>query len=143
MTEKDPPKGWPRLVVAVNYQEAGKAIDWLCKAFGFEVKLRVPGPDGKVAHAELVFGGGLIMTGDVGRPSWAKSPREIEGQGTAAVGLFVDDVDAHCERARAAGATITMEPKTTDYGPEYWADRTYQVTDLEGHHWWFLQRVRG
>jgi uncharacterized glyoxalase superfamily protein PhnB len=57
--------------------------------------------------------------------------------------LFVDDVDAHCARARAAGAIVTTEPQTTDYGDEYWADRTYEATDLEGHHWWFIQRVRG
>ncbi|MCY4076774.1 MAG: aminotransferase, partial [Acidobacteria bacterium] len=53
------------------------------------------------------------------------------------------DVDAHCERARAAGAVVTMEPATQDYGEGYWADRTCEVRDLEGHHWWFLQRLRG
>jgi uncharacterized glyoxalase superfamily protein PhnB len=57
--------------------------------------------------------------------------------------VFVDDVDAHCERARAAGATITSEPTTTDHGEEYWADRTYEVEDIEGHRWWFAQRMRG
>ena len=143
MTNNDPPKGWPRLVVAINYNEAAKAIDWLCKAFGFEVKLKVPGPDGKIAHAELVMGGGMIMLGDVGMPDWASSPRDLAGKNTQATGLFVDDVDAHCERARAAGATIAKEPKTTDYGEGYWADRTYEAIDLEGHRWWFLQRVRG
>jgi uncharacterized glyoxalase superfamily protein PhnB len=143
VTENDPPKGWPRLTVAVNYREAAKAIDWLCTAFGFEVKLRVPGPDGTIAHAELVFGGGMIMTGDAARREWAKSPRELGGASTASICLFVDDVDAHCERARAAGATIVSEPKTTDHGADYWADRSYEVADLEGHHWWFMQRVRG
>jgi uncharacterized glyoxalase superfamily protein PhnB len=143
MTTNAPPKGWPRLVVALYYNEAGKAIDWLCKAFGFEVKLKVPGPGDKIAHAELVLGGGMIMLGDVGQRPWAKSPRETAGINTQSVGLFVDDVDAHCARARAAGAIVTTEPQTTDYGDEYWADRTYEATDLEGHHWWFIQRVRG
>jgi uncharacterized glyoxalase superfamily protein PhnB len=56
--------------------------------------------------------------------------------------VCVDDVDAHCEQARAAGAKIIDEPTTTDYGEEYWSDRTYRVEDPEGHHWFFMQRMR-
>jgi uncharacterized glyoxalase superfamily protein PhnB len=56
--------------------------------------------------------------------------------------VYVDDVDAHCRRARAAGATIAMEPTTNDYGSDYWTDRTYEAIDLDGHHWWFIQRLR-
>ena len=51
--------------------------------------------------------------------------------------------EAHCERAREAGAIIRVEPTTEDYGEEYWADRTYEAEDLEGHHWFFMQRLRG
>ena len=43
---------------------------------------------------------------------------------------------------RAAGATIAMEPATTDYGEDYWSDRTYEAIDPEGHHWWLMQRLR-
>jgi uncharacterized glyoxalase superfamily protein PhnB len=56
--------------------------------------------------------------------------------------VFVDDADAHCARARAAGAKIIDEPETHDYGEEYWTDRTYRAEDLEGHNWWFYHRVR-
>jgi uncharacterized glyoxalase superfamily protein PhnB len=56
--------------------------------------------------------------------------------------VFVDDADAHCEHARAGGAKILTEPKTTDYGEDYWTDRGYECEDLDGHHWWFIQRVR-
>ena len=56
--------------------------------------------------------------------------------------VFVDDADAHCEHARANGATIVKEPSTTDYGEEWWTDRGYECEDLEGHHWWFYQRLR-
>jgi uncharacterized glyoxalase superfamily protein PhnB len=56
--------------------------------------------------------------------------------------VFVDDADAHCEHARAEGAKIIREPTTTDYGAEWWSDRTYECEDLEGHHWWFCQRLR-
>jgi uncharacterized glyoxalase superfamily protein PhnB len=56
--------------------------------------------------------------------------------------VYVDDVEAHCARARAAGARILVGPQTTDYGEEYWTDRGYEAEDLEGHHWWFYQRLR-
>ena len=56
--------------------------------------------------------------------------------------LYVDDVDAHCSRARAAGASIFAEPEVHDYGADYWSDRSYGAVDPEGHHWWFTQRIR-
>ena len=56
--------------------------------------------------------------------------------------VFVDDADAHCAKARAAGAKIVEDPATQDYGEEYWSDRTYRAEDLEGHQWFFVQRVR-
>ncbi len=64
------------------------------------------------------------------------------GKSTQGLAIFVDDVDAHCERARAAGAQIFREPRTDDYGDDYRADRTYGARDPEGHPWWFMQRVR-
>ena len=143
IASKPPPKGWPRMSASVTYRDAAKAIDFLCKAFGFEVQLRVDGEAGKVEHSELVLGEGLITTGDVdrGRP-WRRPPKEVDGVNTTQLCFYVDDVDAHCERARAAGATILAEPKTTDYGDDYWADRSYEASDAEGHRWWFMQRMR-
>ena len=142
---KQPPKGWPRISASVYYQDAKRAIDWLARAFGFEVRLCVEGPGGRIEHAELVLDGGLIMTADpkteLGR-TWAASPKSLEGANTQSLMVYVEDVDAHCQQARAAGATIVTEPTTTDYGPDYWADRIYEAVDLEGHHWWFTQRLR-
>jgi uncharacterized glyoxalase superfamily protein PhnB len=126
----------------VFYEDPAKAIDWLCRVFGFEVQIKVEGEDGAIHHSELVFGGGLIMVGGAGTNTYRKSPRSIGGANTQTLFVYVDDVEAHFTRAQAAGATIVSEPKTTDYGEEYWADRTYQAQDLEGHHWWFSQRVR-
>ena len=57
--------------------------------------------------------------------------------------VFVDNADAHCAQARAAGARIVAEPEDHDYGDEYWTDRSYGAVDPEGHLWWFSQRVRG
>ena len=128
---------------SVVYDEAAKAIDWLCRAFGFEVQLKVEADGGKIAHSELVLGGGLISTGDVDKPGrdWRKTPKQAGGC-TTTLCFYIDDVDAHCERARKAGATIATEPKTTDYGDGYWVDRSYEAVDPEGHHWWFMQRMK-
>ena len=143
------PKGWPRITSSLFYDDAAGAIDWLCKAFGFDVRLRVEGEGGRIEHSELTYGDGLIMVGQTGgdttkQPSRAlfKSPKSLAGSHTQGLMVFVDDVDAHCAQARAAGAVVTMEPALHDYGPDYWADRSYGATDPEGHHWWFTQRVR-
>ena len=142
------PRGWPRISSAVFYDDAAAAIPWLCRAFGFEVRLKVEGEDGRIEHSELVFADGLIMVGSAGGksdrpvPLPCRSPRSLGGANTQSLGVFVDDVDAHCERARAAGAKIVEEPATQDYGEAYWSDRTYRAEDLEGHQWWFMQRVR-
>jgi uncharacterized glyoxalase superfamily protein PhnB len=147
---KNTPKGWPRIVPGVYYEEPGKMIDWLCRAFGFEVRLKVEGEGGRIEHSELTFADGLIMVGTAGpgdkaKEAWQQhytSPRSLGGKITQGLAIFVDDADAHCERSRAAGAKIFREPSTSDYGEDYWADRTYGALDPEGHLWWFMQRVR-
>ncbi|MCY3704472.1 MAG: VOC family protein [Gammaproteobacteria bacterium] len=73
--------------------------------------------------------------------TYPRSPQAAGGANTQALCVFVDDVDAHCEHAREAGAAITTEPATQDYGEGYWTERTYAARDPEGHHWWFLQRL--
>src|SRR5262245_37324793 len=140
---KNTPPGWPRISSAAYYQDPVKAIEWLCRAFGFEVRLKVEGDDGTIVHSELTFGEGMVMVG--GRKAefpYRKSPRELGGANTQSMMLYVDDVEAHCKRARAAGAKIVAEPATHDYGEDYWCDRGYEAEDLEGHHWWFYQRLR-
>ena len=147
---KPPPAGWPRISSALYYDDAETAIDWLCNAYGFMVRIKVAGEDGSIVHSELEYGDGLIMVGQVGRQDEGKgawqtrqvSPRAIEQRNTQSLCVHVDDVDAHCERARAAGAFIYQEPTTTDYGAKYWTDRTYGARDPEGHMWWFIQRLR-
>jgi uncharacterized glyoxalase superfamily protein PhnB len=70
------------------------------------------------------------------------SPRSTHGRNTQNLCVHVDDVDAHCARARAAGSQIFREPETNDWGEEYASDRTYGARDPEGHQWFFMQRVR-
>ena len=146
---KSPPKGWPRISSGIYYREAGKMIDWLCDAFNFEVKLKVEGDNGRIEHSELTYGDGMIMVGEerTGEAAarWGvefKSPLSVGGANTQGMMIHVEDVDAHCARARAAGAKIVDEPAVHDYGEDYWADRSYGAVDPEGHLWWFTQRIR-
>jgi len=143
---KPAPKDWPRISSSLFYDDAPAAIDWLCKAFGFEVRLKVEGEGGRIEHSELTFGDGLIMVGSTDGEKHPgvirKSPRSLGGANTQSVFVYVDDADAHCERAKAAGAKITREPVTSDYGDDYWSDRSYGCLDPEGHHWWFAHRIK-
>lgn len=148
-----PPNGWPRIANSVFYRDPARAIDWLCQAFGFEVRLRIESEPGHIEHSELDYHGGLVMVGGAGdryrtrdaAGSWKhkmQSPAMVGGGNTQHLCIHVDDVDSHCERARRAGAEIVYEPTTTDYGADYWSDRCYIAFDPEGHVWCFLQRMR-
>lgn len=146
---KQTPPGWPRLSSALFYDDASAAIDWLCQAFAFSVRLKVEGEGGRIEHSELTYGDALIMVAQSGnRPGREHvppgvSPKSIGGGNTQALLIFVDDADAHCAHARANGAKIIDEPADHDYGDDYWADRGYAAVDPEGHLWWFTQRIRG
>jgi uncharacterized glyoxalase superfamily protein PhnB len=124
--------GGGRVIPTLRYRNAGAAIEWLCKAFGFEKKMVVPAESGWVAHAELVLGNGMIMLGDAeteyGRT--VRPPEPPERVNTQGIYVIVDDADAHCDHAKAAGAEIVRELVTQDYG-----GREYTARDLEGHVW--------
>ncbi len=127
----------PNLIPAVSYQDPRAALAWLEKAFGFEVFMLIEDGDGGIAHSEMRFGDAAVM---IGR-EWTedhKSPKSIGGKNTQSVHISVEsDIDAHCERARAAGAEVLMEPETQFYG-----DRTYRCRDPEGHFWTVGQTVK-
>jgi uncharacterized glyoxalase superfamily protein PhnB len=104
----------------------------------------VVGDGGTIEHSELTYGDGIVMVGTANKPRtpYTASPKTVGGKNTQSLMLYVDDVNAHAARARAAGATITIEPADHDYGPDRWSDRSYGAVDLEGHHWWFSERIR-
>lgn len=143
---KATPRGWPRITNSLFYEDASAAIDWLCRAFGFEVRLKVEGEGGRIDYSELTFGDGLLSVSSVGgdKPEHMQmvSPRSLQGKNTTALCVFVDDVEAHCARARSAGAEIFRELVANDYGEAYPLDRTYGARDCEGHLWFFMQRLR-
>ena len=115
----------------LRYEDARAAIGWLCAAFGFEERFSVPESGEPVRHARLALGASVVALGSVRPGDGLASPRAL-GAATQALCLAVDDVDAHCERARAAGAEITSPPHETEFGV-----REYHALDLEGHPWTF------
>jgi len=114
------------------YEDAAGAVDFLSRAFGFEETVRQGSPDGRVDHAEMRLGDGEIH---LGQPHEPTSPRRLGGTAVELY-VYVADVDAHCERARAAGVEIVDEPADQAYG-----DRRYHALDPEGHSWYFAQRL--
>jgi PhnB protein len=115
------------------YEDVESALAWLTRVFGFHERLRVPGADARITHAEMDFADSVIMMGHPG-PDY-KSPKRL-GHVFQLQYVRVADVDSHFARARDAGAKILAEPKDQPYG-----DRTYAVEDLEGHHWYFAQHL--
>ena len=133
----DDPFRRPSLGSALFYKDPFAALDWLEKAFGFERTMVITDQDGRLGHSEMKFGDGYIMVGG----EWTDivaSPASVGGRNTQSVHVqLAAGLDAHCERARAAGAAILQEPADQFYG-----DRTYRARDPEGHVWTFGQTMR-
>ena len=138
------PTEYPAVIPMISYEDGIAALEWLANAFGFRERSRLTWPDGKLSHGEMEAGDGLIMlatpTADYESPrrhretcerarKWSLVPWIIDG-----VLVYVEDLDAHYERAKAAGATILSE---IEDGPP---GRRYRAEDLEGHRWFFFQR---
>jgi uncharacterized glyoxalase superfamily protein PhnB len=116
------------------YDDVARAIRFLTETFGLEERVVDRDEGGRVQHAQLAYGSAVVMLGETGahagyRPR--KSPAAA-GSLNAGVYLFVDDVEAHVRRARAAGAKILMEPTAM-----HWGDRLYCAEDPEGQFWMF------
>lgn len=108
-----------------GYKDAAAALDWLERAFAFETLYAARTDDGEVMHAEMRFGNGAIMMGT--SPERERPQRQDHG-----IYVYVDDVDAHYERAKAAGAEIVYPPEATE-----WGTRRYRARDPEGYEWSF------
>lgn len=121
----------PNIIPSIYYEDANAAIEWLERAFGFQRRLIVPGPNNTVAHSELSFGPGVIFVGSVKSERQCASAKNLPAihQGLC---ICVDDPDAHYAQAKQAGAIIIQELKDEDYG-----SRGYMAKDIEGNHWYF------
>ena len=123
------------VIPTMRYYDAPAAIEWLCKAFGFEKHLVVPDDQNGIAHAQLTLGNGMIMLGSARDDRFGKMvrpPRDVDGVCTGSVSVTVADADAHYRRAVDAGAEILMDIVDADYG-----GRGYTCRDPEGHIWSF------
>jgi PhnB protein len=118
-----------QVIPYIFYRDVAAALDWLAGAFGFTEIMRHGTPSGGM-HGEMAIDGQAIMMGQGAKDRRMTSPREA-GVATQGVFIYLADVDAHCERARAAGAEIEKPPEDLPYG------RSYTARDLEGHPWFF------
>ena len=134
----------PSVIPMISYENGTAALDWLRCAFGFREIARLTTPDGRLSHGEMQAGDGLIMlaspTPDYQCPKrhravcedarrWSTVPWIIDG-----VLVYVENLDRHLKRAKAAGATILSEIEPAPPG------RRYRAEDLEGHRWFFFEK---
>lgn len=130
------PKGYHTVTPSLAVDGAAKAIDFYKKALGAEERMRFPGPDGKIMHAEIQIGDSVIMLADEMPDQGGKSPKSLGG---TPVGFFVyrDNVDAAWKRAVDAGAKVIMP-----LADQFWGDRTGCLEDPFGHRWWLAQHIQ-
>ena len=134
----------PSVIPMISYEDGIAALEWLANAFGFRETAHLAGPDGRLSHGEMEAGDGLIMlaspTPDYQSP---KRHREVCEQARKlssvpwiidGVLVYVDDLDAHFRRAKAAGARILSDIEEGPFG------RRYRAEDLEGHRWFFFEK---
>lgn len=130
----------PAVVASLSYRDPIAAMRWLEAAFGFETSVLITDAHGGVAYAEMSWRDapfGVMREWESEAllgPARIRSPRSLDGVNTQFFRVSVEEIDAHCERARAAGARITQDPADQFYG-----ERTYRALDLEGHVWNFTQ----
>jgi PhnB protein len=133
---KNPPEGTQRVVPYILYSDAPAAIEFLCKAFGFEERFRLPMPEGKIGHAEVGYQDNVVMLASVHAEMGHASPKDLPKR-HGMILCYVDDVDAHHANSLANGAKIVAEPEDKFYG-----DRMYGAEDPEGHLWYFATHVK-
>ena len=109
------------VIPVLAYEDAVAASEWLCRAFGFSVRLRIG-----THRVQLVLGDGAMVATDGG----------AHGSEGHSVLVRVEDVDEHCKRAIAAGARVSSPPADYPYG-----ERQYSAVDVGGHHWTFSESI--
>jgi uncharacterized glyoxalase superfamily protein PhnB len=118
----------------LQYQDARAAIEWLCRVFGFEKQLVVPGENNLILHAQLSFGNGMIMLGSSDKDNAYSRlmvlPNDIDGRQTQTTCLCVSDADLVYARVKEAGTDILLDIVDAPYG-----GRSFTCRDLEGHVW--------
>jgi PhnB protein len=122
------PDGFPRVTPYLSVDGASAAIGFYTEVLGATERFRMPGPDGKIGHAEIAFGDSVVMLADLNMEG-QRDPLQLGGS-PVTIMVYVPDVDATYTRALAAGAKGTAEPENKFYG-----DRGATITDPWGHEW--------
>jgi uncharacterized glyoxalase superfamily protein PhnB len=118
----------PTVIPVLIYPDVREAVEWLGAAFGFVERVRI----GENHRAQLKFGDGAVIVGDVRKERRPPRPGEV----THSVMVRVVDARGHCEHARGHGARILMEPTDFEYG-----ERQYTAEDPAGHQWTFSETL--
>lgn len=121
---------YPQITPMLYYSDAA-SLDWLVRVFGLTERMRYLAPSGRIEHAELRLGDGVIMAIGPSEADGSAPPAALGGSSTQSLYVMVDDVDEHFAHARANGATIITEPENAH------GHRRYLAADPEGHHWQF------
>jgi PhnB protein len=129
MGVKPIPEGYHTITPYLAVEDADAAIDFYKQAFGAKETVRMNGPDGKIAHAELKIGDSLVMLSDPFPQSSSRPPKELNGT-SASIFMYVEDVDVTVKKAVDTGATVTM-----DIEDQFWGDRFGAIADPFGHIW--------
>ncbi|MYD73927.1 MAG: glyoxalase/bleomycin resistance/extradiol dioxygenase family protein [Chloroflexi bacterium] len=133
---QNPPEGNQRVIPYLSYADAPAAIEYLCGAYGFEAGTQMDMGNGVLGHAELHLQDNVVFLSTAFDEMGQASPRSLSAVHSQVM-VYVDNVDDHYERARAAGAEIVEEIADQFYG-----DRSYRTVDPEGHQWIFTQHIR-
>lgn len=134
-TTKPVPDGYPAIAPYLMVEGAAGAIEFYCNVFGATERMRMPGPDGRIGHAELQVGDSIVMLADTSPEMGARSPQDIGGTPVTLM-IYVEDVDAVFERALNAGATSERPVEDQFYG-----DRAGQFLDPFGHRWFVATHI--
>ena len=129
MSVKAIPDGYYSLTPYLVCKGAAKAIEFYTKVFGAQETVRMPGPGGSIAHAEVKIGNSMLMLADENKEQGQLSPETIGGTATSIM-FYTDDVDQVFTRAVAAGAKAEMPPVDM-----FWGDRMGNLVDPFGHKW--------
>src|SRR6267378_2250108 len=128
------PPGYTTVTPSMTVKDAPKVIEFLKKAFGATERMRMPGPDGKIMHAEIQIGNSIIMMND--EVMGSRSAQTIGGSPVSFY-LYFDNADAAFQKAMAAGAKQVYA--LTDM---FWGDRMGTLEDPFGHKWTIAQHVK-
>lgn len=129
------PEGYRSVTPYLILNDTAKALEFYKKAFGAEEIFRMPGPGGKIMHAEMKIGDSMLMLADEFPDYGSKSAKTLGGS-PVGIFLYVPDVDATFQQAVAAGATETMPLENM-----FWGDRYGKLVDPFGHNWHLATHV--